>query len=228
MSGDLKSTSLGHWISDVPLDMSWMSLWYPLCCSWNILSYVYCILFFVFRGSSSLPSCLELKWRGGVSASRGGIHCPVKEHGGLTGRPCFLVCSCGQGEETIPRVPEQQPLGHRGRGCAGAGGAGDCHHPLLEALPHGQAGLSAWHRGQRSAASEGKGWPLHPHVHMNVLWAGLGRVWAPGTEGRGEGLVRKSSGPTGGVPSLLCLFAESLVFCSVQYLPRKRSCVKTQ
>lgn len=72
------------------------------------------------------------------------------------------MCSCGQGEEAVPRGPEQQPLGHRGRGRAGAGGAGDRHHPVLEALPHGQAGLSARHRGQRSAASEGKGRPPTP------------------------------------------------------------------
>ena len=198
-----------------------MSLWSLLCCSWNILGCVYCVLFFVFRGSSSLPSCLELKWRGRVSASRGGVPCPVNECRGLTGRPCFLVSSCGQGEEAVPRVPEQQPLGHRGRGRAGAGGAGDRHHPVLEALPHGQAGLSAWHRGQRSAASEGKGRPLHAHVRMSVLWAGMGRAQIPGIEGWGEELVRKSSGPSGGVPLLPCLFAETQVFCSVQYLPKE-------
>ena len=198
-----------------------MSLWSLLCCSWNILGCVYCVLFFVFRGSSSLPSCLELKWRGRVSASRGGVPCPVNECRGLTGRPCFLVSSCGQGEEAVPRVAEQQPLGHRGRGRAGAGGAGDRHHPVLEALPHGQAGLSAWHRGQRSAASEGKGRPLHAHVRMSVLWAGMGRAQIPGIEGRGEELVRKSSGPSGGVPLLPCLFAETQVFCSVQYLPKE-------
>lgn len=150
-----------------------MSLWSLLCCSWNILGCVYCVPFFVFRGSSSLPSCLELKWRGRVSASRGGVHCPVKECRGLTGRPCFLVCSCGQGEEAVPRGPEQQPLGHRGRGRAGAGGAGDRHHPVLEALPHGQAGLSARHRGQRSAASEGKGRPPTP----TFVWASCGPGW---------------------------------------------------
>lgn len=195
--------------------MSCMLLWSLLCCSWNILGCVYCILLFCLQGVIISPCCLELKWRGRVSASRRGIHCPVKECRGLTGRPCFLVCSCGQGEEAVPRVPEQQPLGHRGRGRAGAGSAGDCHHPLLEALPHGQAGLSAWHRGQRSAASEGKGRPLHCHVHMSVSWAGMGRVQIPGVEGWGEELVRKSSSPSGDVPLLPCLFAETQVFCSV-------------
>lgn len=55
---------------------------------------------------------------------------------------------------------------------------------------------------------------------MSVLWAGMGRAQIPGIEGQGEELVRKS-GPSGGVPLLPCLFAETQVFCSVQYLPKE-------
>lgn len=75
------------------------------------------------------------------------------------------VHSSGQGEEAISRVPEQQPVGHRWRGHPGAGGDGDHCHPLLEALPYGQAGLSARHCGQHSAAAEGKG-----RDHLSNLW----------------------------------------------------------
>ena len=55
---------------------------------------------------------------------------------------------------------------------------------------------------------------------MSVLWAGMGRAQIPGIEGQGEELVRKS-GPSGGVPLLPCLFAETQVFCSDQYLPKE-------
>lgn len=112
-------------------------------------------------------------------------------------RPFFLVCSCGQGEAAIAGVPEQQPVGHRRRGHSRAGGDGDCRHPLLETLPHGQVGLSARHRGQHSAAAEGKG-QTHPPLHRHLA-SRAGEAQALDSERRSRGLLGKSCGCNGGV-----------------------------
>lgn len=119
--------------------------------------------------------------------------CVVRECRGVAERPS--PCSRGQGEEAVCGVPGQQPLGHRRRGCSGAGGDSDRRHPLLETLPHGQVGLSAWHGGQHSAASEGRA-HTSPAFTQAVLWAGVGWVQALDT-GRWE-LVENASGLNGG------------------------------
>lgn len=103
------------------------------------------------------------------------LHCPEGlSREGVPQPPVFLARSRGQGEEAVAGVPEQQPLGHRWRGHPRAGGDGDRGHPLLEALPHRQAGLPARHRGQHSAAAEGEG--QTPGVHPPDLQAGMGEL----------------------------------------------------
>lgn len=143
--------------------------------------FVYRVTFPAIRRSQGLSTCLDLKWQG-VSNRKFLIEeatfpaqkgCPVTECRGIRERPVFSVCSLGQSEEAVSRVPEQQPLGHCRRGHSSAGGDGDCHHPLLETLPHGQVGLPAWHGGQHPAASEGKGVTPSLHTGSRMGWGGL-------------------------------------------------------
>lgn len=122
--------------------------------------------------------------------SLGGGHVPTSRRtkGTLlrTFLPLLLICSCGQSEEAIPGVTEQQPVGRGGRGHPSARGHRDCRHPLLEAVPHRQAGFPARHGGQHSAAAEGKRLLRCPHEHLH------GAETSPDldTEGRGRAIER--------------------------------------